>query len=236
MVEDGIVWLDACTSTNDEAASRANDPRVLAVAATSQTQGRGRAGRSWHSPPNSGLYLSWIGRPSFPQALGSLIPLMAAVSVAEVCDSLDVTVSLKWPNDVLIEGRKLAGILCEARGTPQAWTVVVGIGLNIFRPSSGYPEDIPAIALDERTDHPLDPKAIAPAIVQRLDGHLRSLSRDGAAPVLAAWERRGYPLGSSLRRGDIVGTFAGLTDEGALRLKTETGIQTVHAGDVDIIA
>jgi BirA family biotin operon repressor/biotin-[acetyl-CoA-carboxylase] ligase len=161
---------------------------------------------------------------------------MAAVSVAEVCDSLDVTVSLKWPNDVLIEGRKLAGILCEARGTPQAWTVVVGIGLNIFRPSSGYPEDIPAIALDERTDHPLDPKAIAPAIVQRLDGHLRSLSRDGAAPVLAAWERRGYPLGSSLRRGDIVGTFAGLTDEGALRLKTETGIQTVHAGDVDIIA
>ncbi len=235
MVKDGIVWLESCASTNDEAGSLVKDTSVVAVAATAQTQGRGRAGRAWHSPPGAGLYLSWIGRPRFPQSLGSVVPLMAAVTVAELCERLGVKVQLKWPNDVLIGNRKLAGVLCEARGTPREWTVIIGIGLNIFRPEGGYPDAVPAVALDEYTREELDPKDLAEELVSRLDARLTELGRDGGAPVIGAWERRGYPRGSTLQRGDLRGTFAGLTDEGALRLATETGIHTIHAGDVDII-
>ena len=234
MVNEGIVWLDQCASTNDEAARRLNDPSVHAVAARHQTAGRGRAGRTWHSPPGSGLYLSWIGRPGFSQSLGGLVPLMAAVTVAEVCDTLEVPVQLKWPNDVLVNGRKLAGILCEARGTPQSWTVIVGIGLNIQSPPDGFPPDVPGVALSDLSDRPLDTDSIARTLVRGLSRHLGDLGRPGAS-IIEAWMERGIPLGTPIRRGDTEGRFAGLTREGALRLETGSGIHEVHAGDVDLI-
>ena len=235
MVKNGILWLDSCKSTNDEAASHLGDSGIRAVAAGHQTAGRGRAGRSWHSPPGAGLYLSWIGQPRFPQSLGGLVPLMAAVTVAEVCDTLGVEVQLKWPNDVLVNGRKLAGILCEARGTPQAWTVIVGVGLNIQEPPNGFPEEIPGVALSELTESPLETTVIAEALTRGFERHMTSMEHAGGSSIIDAWGQRGIPVGTLIRRGSLEGRFAGLTREGALRLEAEDGIHEVHAGDVEMM-
>ena len=107
--------------------------------------------------------------PQFDSSLGSAIPLLAAVATGEVCWLYGVKVQLKWPNDVLFEKRKLAGILCEARGTPDRWSAIVGIGLNLKRPANGWPTDIPAIALDEVSDGDINREDIAYALTERLD-------------------------------------------------------------------
>ena len=110
MVKDGLLWLETCSSTNDEAATRINEPGLVAVASHHQEQGRGRMGRSWFSPPGCGLYMSWIARPKFPQSMGGAIPMLAAAATAEVMTELGIKPTLKWPNDVLIGRQKLSGI------------------------------------------------------------------------------------------------------------------------------
>ena len=235
MVSSSILWLDRCASTNDEASKYLRNREYSTVVAQEQSKGRGRMGREWHSPPGCGLYLSHIIYPEFSQELGGTIPLMAGIVVAELCERIGVSVQLKWPNDVLIGTRKLAGILCEAQGTPKQWTAVVGIGLNLRTPKTGWPLDIPGIALDEVCGDLLDPRKIATRLVSGLNERVARIERDGPSDLFQAWSTRGIPIGTRIRRGVLEGTFAGLSDEGALRIQTTEGMETIHAGDVDII-
>ena len=229
-----IIWLDECKSTNDEAARYLDDPTVKAVVAQTQTSGRGRLGRAWLSERDAGLYLSWITRPQFDSSLGSAIPLLAAVATGEVCWLYGVKVQLKWPNDVLFEKRKLAGILCEARGTPERWSAIVGIGLNLKRPANGCPKYIPANALDEISDGDINREDIAYALTERLDYWVKVVEKRGLEPVLSAWTQQGIPVGTPLVRDGVQGTFAGLDSDGALRMETTHGIETIYAGDVSL--
>mgnify|MGYP002629382423 CR=1 FL=1 len=226
------MWLDRCASTNDEARARLGDPRVLAVGADVQTAGRGRRGRAWSSPPGCGLYLSWIARPGFAQALGGAVPLLAAVALAEWCAAAGHPPVLKWPNDLLLGGRKLAGILCEAQGTPDSWTAVVGLGLNLRTPPGGWPPAMPAAALDG----PFAARDVATALLPGLQAWLDRVAKSGLAPVIDAWERFAPPPGTRLRQGDVEGDYAGLAPDGALRLLTSAGERLVHAGQVDLVA
>lgn len=240
----GLVWLDDCGSTNDEAWARAGDPLVRAVAADQQRAGRGRRGRAWHSPAGSGLYFSWLARPRFDQSRGAALPLLAAAAVAELVAARGLTPVLKWPNDVLLApaaanggARKLAGILCEARGTPRAWTAVVGIGLNVRRPPAGWPDDVPGIALDEALpENTPTARALAGPLLDRLAGWLTTVERAGLAPLIDAWSRFAPPPGTRMRQGGVEGEFAGLAPDGALRLRTADGIATIHAGEVELVA
>lgn len=227
----GLVWLDTCDSTNDEARARAHDPDVRAVGATAQTAGRGRRGRTWLSPPGCGLYLSYIARPRFPQALGGAVPLMAAAALAELCAELGVTPTLKWPNDLVLGDRKLAGVLCEAQGAPDAWIAIVGVGLNLRAPPGGWPAEVPGVALEP----PLDAPTVAAALLPRFDAWLDRVAAEGLAPVLDAWRRFAPPPGTRLRQGEIEGEYAGLAPDGALRLQTAAGPRTVHAGEVELV-
>lgn len=231
----GLLWLGSCGSTNDEAWARVDDPAVRAVAADHQTAGRGRRGRAWHSPPGAGLYLSWIARPRFDQSMGGALPLLAAAAAAELVAERGVTPTLKWPNDLLVDGRKLAGILCEARGTPAAWTAVVGVGLNVRAPAGGWPADVPGVALDERAADPGPPRALAGALLTGLERWLARVERAGLAPVLEAWHRHAPPAGTRMRQGGVLGTFAGLAPDGALWLDTATGRRAIHAGEVELV-
>ncbi len=231
----GLLWLDGCGSTNDEAWSRTGDAAIRAVAADHQTTGRGRRGRSWHSPPGAGLYLSWIVRPRFDQTRGAALPLLAAAAAAELVADLGLAPVLKWPNDLLLDGRKLAGILCEARGTPASWLAVVGIGLNVRRPVQGWPRDVPGIALDERRARCPPARALAAPLLTRLVRWLEVVEIDGFGPVLDAWRRFAPPAGTRMRQGGVEGTFAGLAPDGALLLDTPTGQATIHAGEVDLV-
>jgi BirA family biotin operon repressor/biotin-[acetyl-CoA-carboxylase] ligase len=231
----GLVWLPECTSTNDLALGWLDRPEVRAVGADCQTGGRGRRGRSWHSPPGAGLYLTWIARPPFGPERGTVLPLLAAVAVAEVCAELGVRPMLLWPNDLLLSGRKLAGILCEARIGAGGWAAAVGMGLDLRTPPGGYPPDVPAVALDTVLADVPAPRDLALRLVARLEAWLARAAAEGAAPVIEAWQALGPPLGTPLRRGDLVGRYAGLGPDGALRLDTDQGEVQVHTGEVQLI-
>lgn len=232
---DGILWLTSCASTNDEAWARVDDPAVRAVAAQEQTAGRGRRGRRWHSPPGCGLYLSVIARPTFSQTAGAALPLMAAVAIADTVAARGLAPVVKWPNDVLLGGRKLAGVLCEARGTVDDWRAVLGIGLNRAPPPDGWPADVPGVALAEHTVD-IDAPTLAAELVARLDGWLARVAAQGLAPVLEAWHRHAPPAGTRMRRGALDGAFAGLSADGGLRLRSSDGVvHVVHAGEVEMV-
>ena len=228
----GVWWLDRCASTNDEAARHLATPGLRAVGAFTQTAGRGRRGRSWSSPPGHGLYLSWIARPRFSQRLGGAVPLAAAAALAEQCEAMGVRPTLKWPNDLRLGDRKLAGILCEAQGQPDAWTAVVGVGLNLRTPPGGYPPEVPGAALETTWSA----AEVAAALLARLDRWLQTVADRGLAPVLAAWQKYAPPAGTRLRQAQVEGTYAGLAQDGALLLRDDAGrLHTIHAGQVDLV-
>ena len=229
-----MAWLARCESTNDEALSRLDEAELVAVGADEQTGGRGRRGRRWRSPAG-GLYLSWIARPGFEQALGGALPLLAGVAVAEACAARGVPTELKWPNDVLVGGRKLCGVLCEARPQPQqafGWVAVVGVGVNLRSPEA-WPPEVPATALEEHAAEVPAPRALAVELCERMQRWLDRVAEGGLSPLIEAWEETGPRPGVRLRRGDTVGVYDGLAPDGGLRLATETGVFVVHAGDVE---
>ena len=164
--------LAECASTNDEAAAwaRQGAPEGAVVIADAQTRGRGRQGRSWHSPPGAALYFSTVLRPKLP--LPKLPPLTLAVGVAlaETVTALGVPARLKWPNDVLVEGKKLAGILTEsATQGGRLEHVIVGIGVNLS--VEEFPQGVNAISLHEFCDISRD--EFVSALCERLDAWYR---------------------------------------------------------------
>ncbi len=140
--------FESCASTNDEAMRllRQGAAHGTIVTADTQTAGRGRAGRSWYSPANGSVYLSVIWRPSLPVEALPQVTLQAALAVARTVEALTGrTPRLKWPNDVLLDGGKCAGILTELKAEPPA-AVVVGIGLDAAELPADAPDEIRAVA------------------------------------------------------------------------------------------
>lgn len=229
----GLVWLATCGSTNDEARARLGDPHVGAVATDAQTSGRGRRGRVWFSPPGCGLYLTWIVRGRVAPMHAGVLPLLAGVVTARLCESLGARPTLKWPNDLLLGGRKLAGILCESRVDAAGMDALVGIGLNLRAPPGGYPPEVPGIALET----PLTAREVAFRLHAALDAALDALPPgDPFAGVLPDWRARGPAPGTAMRVGEVVGRFAGLAPDGALLLDTPGGPLRVDAGEVELVA
>ncbi len=146
-----IIVRDSVTSTNDllrEMAMKGEDeaPEGTMIVAAEQTKGKGRRGRSFFSPEGTGIYFSFLLRPNVEAADAGMITTMAAVAVAEAVKKYGVSdVGIKWVNDVYVGGRKVCGILAEATTsleTGEIDSVVVGIGLNIYTPEGGFPDDI----------------------------------------------------------------------------------------------
>ena len=190
------------------------------VTADEQTAGHGRQGRAWTAEPGSAVLMSVVLR-----ELDERLPLTAAVAVA---DALPVEAAIKWPNDVWIQGRKVAGILVEGR--PQEGWAVLGIGLNVDAES--FPDELAETATSLR----LSGVETTPARV--LDDILASLSRWLGAPparVLDAWRSLDALKGERVRWADGEGVADGIDDSGALRVKTEAGLVTLDAGEVHLL-
>jgi BirA family transcriptional regulator, biotin operon repressor / biotin---[acetyl-CoA-carboxylase] ligase len=207
----------------------------LWLRADSQTGGRGRRGRAWESPPGN-LYASGLLRLRMGDPSAATLALVAAVALVEALAvyAPAAPLSIKWPNDVLCGGAKLAGILLERTGE----AVVIGIGANLAH----HPKlpDRPATSLAAHGTAP-DPAIFCETLAE---GFARWLSRwrsEGLGPIRRAWLASAHPLGTALSAnlgdGSVEqGLFDGLTSDGALRLRLADGsVRVIHAGDVFLI-
>lgn len=232
-----ILERDVVASTNDEARAlaEAGDPGPAAVVARRQTAGRGRLGRAWVSEPG-GLYLSALLRPGLPPARAGLLPLAAGVAVAATVERFGLRPSLRWPNDVFHGGRKLAGVLCEARFRPDgqglAWAVV-GVGLNVRQsPQSLLGAGGTSLAM---AGVAVDPGALRGPLLEQLDAQV-ALAERAPEAVVAAWSRRSSMLGQHVqvatRSGPLGGSAERVTAEGALVVRTPAGLHEVTDPDL----
>jgi BirA family transcriptional regulator, biotin operon repressor / biotin---[acetyl-CoA-carboxylase] ligase len=210
-------------STNERARMLAAEgaPHGTLVTAAAQTAGRGRQGRTWSAPAGRALLCSLVVRDP-PR----LLPLAAGAAVAEVAGPEAL---VKWPNDVLVDGRKVAGILVEGR--PQERWAVVGIGLNVAL----RPEDFPDELRDRATTLGLDPEAIEPTLEQLLDSLERWIAAS-AGEVLEAVRARDALLDKPVRWSGGEGRGAGIDGDGRLVVATESGTVGLDAGEVHLLA
>lgn len=229
-----VFFHDAIGSTNVEARAllRTGVPSGALVLADEQTEGRGRLGRRWAAPPCSGLALSLCLRlpASFPLYTAPVAAVLAVGAV--VGDVVGDRATLKWPNDVLVDGLKVSGILIEAESAAPEWSIVVGVGLNIF----AAPDLSGATALAAHTARPLSRESIAIALLAALD---REFIAAASAPsaLIARWSARLVTIGRQVTvqapSGPRHGLAVGVDAMGALLLQGDDGsLTTIHAGDI----
>jgi BirA family biotin operon repressor/biotin-[acetyl-CoA-carboxylase] ligase len=235
--------LSECESTNDVAAAWAREgaPHGAVVIADRQRRGRGRLGRLWHSPPEENLYFSAVLRP--PPALAPMrvppITLAAGVAVAEAATDLGVIPSLKWPNDLLCGGKKVAGILAEmASAGARVEHVILGIGVNLNGTEFPPPLDGIATSLRLVIGQAIDREAFTEALCTRLGAACDAFFSGGPAAVLPTWRRFATFLGErvSVQVGEarVWGRAVDVDADGALQLVTDEGAPLrVIAGDLE---
>jgi BirA family biotin operon repressor/biotin-[acetyl-CoA-carboxylase] ligase len=241
-----LLLLDETDSTNDEAARQlgAGRPTPFAVLARRQTHGRGRFGRAWHSDAPGNFYASFAFRPRVEPDRMQTFTLWMGLNVCELLERfLGIAPGIKWPNDILFEGRKAGGMLTEARvDADQIRDLVFGLGLNVNGAAAGMPGDLPrrAISLSEVARGPVDLNRLAAAVIGRVMlGYQKFAEGEHLKNFADLWHR--YDL---LRNKTVAlleggrrhrGIVAGLDDEGALLLRDDHGhTQRFRAGEVTL--
>jgi BirA family transcriptional regulator, biotin operon repressor / biotin---[acetyl-CoA-carboxylase] ligase len=211
-------------STNERAKelAAAGAPHGTLVTADEQSAGRGRQGRVWTAPPGTAVLLSLVIR-----EVDELLPLAAAVAVCEACESIaPVECRIKWPNDVWIDERKVAGILVEGR--PQDGWAVLGIGLNVSTAENDFPVELRKTATSLGAE----------SVEEALTALLAALERRLAGPLdltLEAWRGRDALHGHHVRWESGEGIAAGISDSGALLVETDGGRAELDAGEVHLL-
>jgi len=218
----------------------AGEPEGAVVLAEEQTAGRGRGGRAWHSERATGIYVTLLLRPKLAPAQAPLLTMMAGLSAHSAVQALTgLEVELKWPNDLLVRGRKLGGILTEMHAEPgQIRFVIVGIGLNVNQEK--FPGELANLATSLRaeTGKPQSRMELLVRLLHEFETDYNRFLREGVATVVARFESvSSYARGKRVRvtngTESYVGTTAGLGPEGLLQVERDGGqLMTVIAGDV----
>jgi BirA family biotin operon repressor/biotin-[acetyl-CoA-carboxylase] ligase len=220
-------------STNDEARRLAQQgaPNGTVIHADEQTSGRGRLSHTWFSPPGN-LYLSVLLRTGQPATRTSELSFLAAIAVADTVETLlprQIRTMLKWPNDVLVNGAKIAGILIEQVDE----ATIIGIGLNVLEAPSNAAYKTTTIVANGGIASVDGARDI---LLGRIGVHLTDWQSTGFAPIREQWLSRSYPVGAEIRAntgGQVIsGHFAGLDRDGALLLDTPQGRQRIVAGEI----
>ncbi|MBS1841734.1 MAG: biotin--[acetyl-CoA-carboxylase] ligase [Acidobacteria bacterium] len=217
-----------------------NVPEGAVVLAEEQTAGRGRAGRAWHSERGTGIYVTLLLRPKISPVQAPLLTMMAGLSArAAIQAQTGLTLDLKWPNDLMLNGKKLGGILTEMHAEPaQVRFVIVGIGVNANQEK--FPAELSSIAtsLRAQTSRSISRMELLVRLLREFETDYNRFLRDGAASVTQRFESvssyaRGKRVIVSNAAETYAGVTAGLSPEGLLRVERESGsIVTVIAGDV----
>ena len=245
-----ILFYPTIGSTNDVAAALANhegDVEGVVVSADEQTAGRGRRGHVWHSPPGSGLYVSVILEPGAarvdPDRATMLVTLMAGVALVEgILAATGLQPDLKWPNDLVVGRRKLAGILSEGVGASIAGgrvsTVVVGYGINIAQ--TAYPPEVAARAtsLESELGRSIDRAIVFAQTLASLASRYDDLLAGRFDAILEAWRRRAPAAAGARVRwtspaGPQSGVTAGIDERGALLVRIGDRIERIVAGEIE---
>lgn len=238
-----VVYEERVDSTNNVAKKLADDgaPEGTIVIAEEQTGGRGRLSRSFHSPFAKGLWFSVILRPAIPPMEVSKMTLLAAVALARSLRFHGLKdCGIKWPNDILIHGRKMVGILTELNGSAEKVNyIIMGIGVNTGVTKKELPDDLKDIV----TSFAMEGAAVRRAellqtILAELERLYQTVCQEGFAPILAEWRLLSCMLGQKVSVSSVGRTFIGVAadidDDGNLIVETDRGREKVMAGDVHV--
>ena len=222
---------DELDSTSATAARMAQEgaPHGTIVLADSQRAGRGRMGRSWHSPPGVNLHFSAVLRPDLDPALAPVLSLAAAVGIADgVRGFVGHPPGVKWPNDLLYRRRKICGVLLEARGSADMY-VVLGVGLNVN--ATEFPAELreTSTSLQLERGEAVRRSAVLASVLNSLEDWLDRLVADGPPPIIEAWlalaDWIGQRIVITLPEGRLAGVAVGLDPIGALLLRDDFGVE-----------
>lgn len=236
--------VDSTNSVAEQLAAAGADAFTVVVAEV-QTKGRGRLSRGWHSPPGTGLYFSVILRPVLAVADLPKITLAAAVAVCFVLEGLcDLNPTIKWPNDILLGGRKVCGILTESSLTESvdetSHQVIMGVGLNVANPGDGFPPALrtKATSIQSETGKVFLKDALLDAILNQLERLVGQLEKGRFNSVFDEWRRRDGMRGRTLswltpEQEVVAGMGLGLDDNGTYHIRDRGGrVHEVISGDV----
>jgi BirA family biotin operon repressor/biotin-[acetyl-CoA-carboxylase] ligase len=233
-----LMVRESSSSTNDELRELAENGMHdgLVLLARRQTAGRGRRGAAWFAPPGESLAFSILLRPADPKALWPRLSLIAGLAVAEAIEAFGVSAAIKWPNDVWIDGKKVAGILVEAGSSH----VVIGIGLNLA--TRDFPDEIADTATSLRIESGVDPggPAVLAAVIRRMAVHRSSLASGFDAIIDAVRSRcvlQGHRISYLTAHGRCSGIVEGIAPGGELVVLGESGTQRLmQADEIRILA
>jgi len=236
--------LDVAESTQDELRLLAEEGAVegTVVMAERQTKGRGRLGRNWVSPPGKGIWMSLLLRPPVPLPLTPQLTLLAAVALSRAISATvpSLPIGIKWPNDLLVGGRKISGILLESAAEDERLKyVVVGMGISVNLDADDYPEDMLAkvVSLKMASGETIDRSELAACILEQFEKLYGLYLEQGFDPIRTLWEARSVTLGRPAvlytPQGEVNGIPRGLDDMGGLLVDLPDGSRrTIYSAEV----
>ncbi len=236
-----IIRIESVSSTNDEAKAlaRAGAAAGTVVTAAEQLRGRGTKGRRWDSPPGFGLYVSVILEPQADVL--AILPLAAGLAAWTAAKkSAGIDARLLWPNDLVWQGRKLGGILCESGFSGETLDfTVVGIGINVGQGESDFPDDLRGRAVSLRTaaGRPVGVEAVLDALLPALDTWTSRLTAEGGAAIAAAFASLSVPeIGTDVildgGQGPVRARYEGIAPDGALMVSMDSARRRFHSADI----
>ena len=239
--EEKIIWLKEIDSTNSYAKKAAQQlPGEFAVIAEAQTAGRGRRGRNWVSPVGENIYMTFVVRPEIPPRDAPGLTLAAALAVCDaVQQSTGVICGIKWPNDIIVDQKKVCGILTEMTADmDQIDYVAIGIGINVNQ--SSIPEELKdkAISLKQKTGKAVERLTLCAALARAIRERVNTVEKNGVKGILEDYEKRSILLNREIyavgQQEVRKGTCVGFTETGALLFQSDGKIEELNSGEISI--
>lgn len=220
-----------------------NAPEGTVVIADEQQAGKGRLGRVWHSPKGTGVWMSVILRPNIPLQKAPQLTLLTAVAVSQAIEECtELNVHIKWPNDILLHGKKVTGILTELQAeADQINSILIGIGMNVNQKIEDFPEDLRQIAtsLSIEKGEPINRAEVIRVVFHRLEKLYELYLQEGFKPIKLLWESYAISIGRRITArtltGNLHGKAIGITEDGVLELEDDAGeIHFIYSADIEL--